>query len=216
MRDDPTPEITPYLLLQAYASGVFPMADSALADEIYWVDPRHRGIIPLEGFHLSRTLAKRIKKGGFQIAVNRDFAGTVEACAEREETWINRKIFELYVQLHRLGHAHSLEVYSDDDSLIGGVYGVTLGAAYFGESMFSRATDGSKIALAYLVHRLTSGGFTLFDTQFETDHLASLGGVEVPKADYHGMLADALQKPAKFDGQQTPTAEELVRFYRSR
>lgn len=198
MRDEPAPEITPHLLLQAYAAGVFPMADSADADEIYWVDPRHRGIIPLDGFHVSRSLAKRLRRADYTIAVNRDFAGTVTACADRDETWINARIFDLYAQLHQMGCAHSLEVYSNANQLIGGVYGVELGGAFFGESMFSAARDGSKIALSHLVDRLKARGFQLFDTQFLTDHLASLGGIEIPRSEYRKRLASALTLTANF------------------
>ncbi|MEM7439327.1 MAG: leucyl/phenylalanyl-tRNA--protein transferase [Pseudomonadota bacterium] len=174
------------------------MADSADADEIYWVDPRHRGIIPLDGFHVSRSLAKRLRRADYTIAVNRDFAGTVTACADRDETWINARIFDLYAQLHQMGCAHSLEVYSNANQLIGGVYGVELGGAFFGESMFSAARDGSKIALSHLVDRLKARGFQLFDTQFLTDHLASLGGIEIPRSEYRKRLASALTLTANF------------------
>jgi len=194
----PDPQITPDILLRAYAMGIFPMADGRDDPEIHWIDPRLRGIMPLNGFHLSGSLARRIRQGGFQVTADRDFTGVVEACAMREETWISHRIQTLYEALHRLGHAHSLEVW-DGDALIGGVYGVTLGAAFFGESMFSRRTDASKIALAYTVHRLNAGGFRLFDTQFLTPHLASLGGQEIPRAGYHRMLAAALATQASFD-----------------
>lgn len=142
-------------------------------------DPRERGIIPLDGFHVSRSLARRIRSGQFQITTDTDFEGVVAGCADREETWISHGIAALYAQLHRMGAAHSLEV-RDGDALVGGVYGVTIGAAFFGESMFSRRTDASKVALAYLTDRLNRAGFTLFDTQFLTPHLASLGGIEIP------------------------------------
>jgi leucyl/phenylalanyl-tRNA--protein transferase len=165
--------------------------------------------MPLNGFHLSRSLARRIRQGGFQVTADRDFTGVVEACAMREETWISHRIQTLYEALHRLGHAHSIEVW-DGDALIGGVYGVTLGAAFFGESMFSRRTDASKIALAYVVHRLNAGGFRLFDTQFLTPHLASLGGVEIPRAEYHERLADALAHRADFAPTGYPPSPSVV------
>ena len=195
---DQTP-ITPELLLHAYAMGVFPMAESANDPSIHWVDPRRRGVFPLDGFHISRSLRRALLRADYQVAVDRDFAGVVRACAARPETWINDAIFDLYLALHRQGHAHSLEVRDHQGQLIGGVYGVVLGAAFFGESMFSTRTDASKIALAWLIHRLRAGGFTLFDTQFLTPHLASLGAVEITRADYHRRLAAALGTPARFD-----------------
>lgn len=202
-------KVTPELLLQAYASGVFPMADTAESTAIYWVDPTDRGIMPLDGFHLSRSLAKAIRKSDYTVRINSDFAMTLRHCADREETWINAEIFDLYCQLHAMGLAHSLEIWRGE-SMIGGVYGVTLGTAFFGESMFSTATNGSKIALAFLVHRLRAAGFTLFDTQFITPHLQSLGGVEIPRATYHTLLIDALQIRADFTDAQTPDAVSLL------
>lgn len=196
MQTDPV--ITPDLLLRAYAMGLFPMARSRDDPDLHWIDPRRRGVFPLEGFHISRSLRRAILRADYQVTVNRDFAGVVAACAAREETWINPAIAALYQALHDRGQAHSLEVWRDG-ALIGGVYGVALGAAFMGESMFSRATDGSKIALAWLMHRLRAGGFTLFDTQFLTPHLASLGAVEIPRAEYHRRLARALNSPARFD-----------------
>ncbi|OYU16683.1 MAG: leucyl/phenylalanyl-tRNA--protein transferase, partial [Rhodobacteraceae bacterium PARR1] len=181
-----------------YSVGIFPMAESRDDPAIHWVDPRRRGILPLDGFHISRSLRRRILRCGWQVRVNTDFAGVVQGCGDRAETWINPQIFALYLALHQAGFAHSLELWEDAD-LIGGVYGVTLGAAFFGESMFSRRTDASKVALAYAVHRLRAGGFTLFDTQFLTPHLATLGGLEIPRAEYHRRLNAALQHPAAFD-----------------
>lgn len=189
--------ITPEILLNAYAAGVFPMAESRDAGTLHWMRPARRGVFDLDRFHISRSLSKRILQGGFEVAVNRDFAGTVAACAARPSTWINAEIFDLYQQLHAMGHAHSLEVYRDN-ALIGGVYGVALGGAFFGESMFSRQTDASKIALAYLVHRLRAGGFVLFDTQYLTPHLASLGAIEISRAQYESRLALALPQTASF------------------
>jgi leucyl/phenylalanyl-tRNA--protein transferase len=178
--------------------GVFPMAETRDSAEIHWVDPRRRGIFPMEAFHISHSLARAIRRGGFVITTDTDFDGVVRACADRPETWINDEIFQLYRQLHQMGYAHSLEVRAEG-RLVGGVYGVTLGAAFFGESMFSRVTNGSKIALAFLCHRLRAGGFQLFDTQFLTPHLASLGAVEVSRGEYHRMLRAALGQIAEFD-----------------
>lgn len=200
MSDQP---LTPELLLHGYAQGVFPMAEHRDADEVYWVDPKRRGVLPLDGFHISRSLARRIRRAEVEVSLNRDFAEVVSACADREETWINETIFGLYAALHDMGYAHSLEV-RQGGALIGGVYGVTLGAAFFGESMFSRATDGSKLALAFLVARLRQTGFQLFDTQFITAHLQSLGAVEIPRARYHAQLAAALQGYGAIDSVQHP------------
>ena len=190
--------LTPDLLLRAYAMGVFPMAESRDASAVQWVDPRRRGILPLDGFHLSRSLARHIRRTDPRVTADQAFDAVVAACADRAETWINPDIAAAYSALHARGHAHSLEVW-DGGQLIGGVYGVVIGAAFFGESMFSRATNGSKTALAYLVHRLRAGGFQLFDTQFLTPHLASLGALEIPRADYHRRLAAAIATPARFD-----------------
>lgn len=190
--------LTPENLLRAYAMGIFPMAENRDDADFHWVDPRRRGILPLDGFHLSRSLAKTLRSGRFRITVNEAFAQVVEACADREETWISQRIQGLYEQLFHLGHAHSIEVW-DEDQLVGGVYGVTLGAAFFGESMFSRRTDASKLALVHAVDRLRAGGFRLFDTQFLTPHLASLGGIELSRADYHRLLELALATKAEFN-----------------
>ena len=199
MKDAESPglPVTPELVLRAYAAGVFPMADHAGADEIFWVDPRQRGILPLHRFHLSRSLRKRLLKGGYRIRVDHAFEAVVEACAARDETWINGTIRELYLGLHRIGHAHSVEVWIDGE-LAGGLYGVRLGGAFFGESMFNHTRDASKIALAWLVARLKAGGFTLLDTQFTTPHLEALGGRTVTKARYHDLLDRALGTPADF------------------
>ena len=200
------PLITPDMLLRAYAAGIFPMAESRDDPSIHWIDPKRRGVIPLDQFHISRSLRHSIIHSNYTIRTDSDFSGVVQGCAERDETWINGDIFSLYLALHRSGFAHSLEVW-EADALVGGVYGVTLGAAFFGESMFSRRTDASKLALAWLVDRLRAGGFTLFDTQFLTAHLASLGAVEISRADYRSQLAAALQKTATFDPPgYSPTA----------
>ena len=192
-----TADITPDILLRAYAMGIFPMAQARDDPEIHWVDPRRRGVIPLGGMHLSHSLRKRLRRDDYRVTANTAFDEVVSGCASRPETWINPEIYDLYLTLHRQGHAHSLEVWQDG-ALAGGIYGVALGAAFFGESMFSRRRDASKVALAWLVHRLRAGGFRLFDTQFLTPHLASLGGVEIPRADYHRQLAAALTQSARF------------------
>ena len=197
MRDDGPQEITAPLLLEAYAAGVFPMAESAGSNEVFWVDPRQRGILPLDGMHIPRRLARGFRTGGFEIRVNGDFAGVLAACADRDETWINPTITGLYRDLHRLGHAHSVEIWTGGE-LTGGLYGVTLGAAFFGESMFSRSRDASKFALIALVARLRAGGFRLLDTQFVTEHLARLGVIEIGRAAYHRRLAAAINLPANF------------------
>ena len=189
--------ITPEILLRAYSMGIFPMAESRDSSEIHWVEPRLRGIFPIDGFHISRSLRVQILRGDYSVTVDRDFAGVVAACADRATTWINAEITDLYQHLHQMGRAHSVEVWRND-ALIGGVYGVHLGAAFFGESMFSRATGGSKLALAYLIHRLRAGGFVLFDTQYLTQHLASLGAIEIPKSAYQARLAAALTAQANF------------------
>lgn len=203
------PVLTPDLLLRAYSVGIFPMSESREDDSVFWVDPQMRGIIPLGGFHISRSLARTIRRMPYSVHVNCDFTGTVAGCADRDETWINPTIFNLYEQLHLAGFAHSVEVW-DESELIGGVYGVTLGAAFFGESMFSRRTDASKIALAYLVSRLRYGGFQLFDTQFVTDHLISLGAVEIPRSEYRKRLERALNWDANFLAQPFPVSSEDV------
>lgn len=206
----PTPApLTAELLLKAYAMGVFPMAEGRDDPEIFWVDPKLRGIFPLDSFHISRSLARTIRRVPFQVTLNRDFAGTVAGCANRDETWINDTIFALYEQLHRMGHAHSLELWEGGD-LVGGVYGVSLGGAFFGESMFSRRRDASKIALAYLVTHLRACGFTLFDTQFLTPHLASLGAVEIPRAAYHQLLRNALEDQADLTRRPLPDAYSVM------
>lgn len=198
---DPADEnfaLSPELLLNAYAAGVFPMSDHRDDPEIYWVDPRRRGVFPLEGFHVSRSLARQMRRGGYQAALNTDFAGVLDACADRPETWINSEIRRQYIALHQIGHAHSFEI-REDGAVTGGVYGVTLGAAFFGESMFSKKTNGSKLALVHLVDHLKRCGFTLFDTQFITPHLASLGAIEITRGAYHIALEMALHKSASIE-----------------
>ena len=183
--------LDPRLLLQGYANGIFPMADSRDAPELFWVEPRTRAVIPLHKFHLSKSLRRTLRSGSFTVTLDRDFEAVIEACADREETWINADLERAMLALHASGHAHSIEVWSEDQ-LVGGLYGVKLGRAFFGESMFSRATDASKVALAWLVARLRAGNFTLLDCQFMTEHLASLGAVSVPREAYVALLSAAL------------------------
>ena len=183
--------LDPRLLLQGYATGIFPMADGRDADQLFWVEPRNRAIIPLDGFHLSRSLRRTIRSDRFAVTRDRDFAAVLAACADREETWINAEIERAMLALHGSGHAHSIEVWRDG-RLAGGLYGVKLGRAFFGESMFSRRTDASKVALAWLVARLKVGNFTLLDCQFMTEHLASLGAITIPREAYVALLSAAL------------------------
>src|SRR5437763_5400600 len=183
--------LDPRLLLQGYATGIFPMADSRDAPDLFWVEPRNRAILPLERFHLSRSLKRTLRSGRFEVTHDRDFASVIGACAAREETWINGELERAMLALHQSGHAHSVEVRSGGD-LVGGLYGVKLGRAFFGESMFSRARDASKVALAWLVARLQVGNFTLLDCQFMTEHLASLGAISVPRETYVALLSGAL------------------------
>lgn len=187
--------ITPDLLLQAYRAGVFPMAEHRDDPEVFWVDPRKRGVFPLDGFRISRSLAKTLKRDAYRVTLNTAFGDVIDSCADRSETWINHEIRTLYEELHYKGHAHSIEVWMQD-RLVGGVYGVAVGGAFCGESMFSRERDTSKIALAWLIDLLRRTGFVLFDTQFLTHHLASLGAVEITRAEYRRYLAQALQVPA--------------------
>ena len=179
------------LMLHGYATGVFPMADSRDAADLFWVEPRERAILPIVGFHLSRSLAKRLRSGRFHVTCDRDFPAVLAGCADRPETWINGQIEQAMLDLHAQGFAHSVEVWREG-ALVGGIYGVKLGRAFFGESMFSRETDASKVSLAWLVARLKVGGFTLLDCQFMTDHLASLGAVNVTRSDYVALLSAAL------------------------
>jgi len=183
--------LDPRLLLQGYAAGIFPMADSREAAELFWVEPRTRAILPLDRFHVSRSLRRTLRSGRFTVTLDRAFAEVIAACARREETWINAEIEHAMLALHASGHAHSIEVWAGD-ALAGGVYGVRLGRAFFGESMFSTERDGSKVALAWLVARMKVGGFTLLDCQFMTAHLASLGAISMPRTTYVALLAAAL------------------------
>ena len=192
--------LTPELLLGAYAAGVFPMAEAEDDPDVFWVDPQRRGILPLDGFHVSRSLARRMRKGGVRATLDRDFEAVLDGCADRSETWINDTIRRLMIDLHEMGFAHSFEVWRGDD-LIGGMYGVALGGAFFGESMFSTATDGSKMALAFAVDHLKRCGFCLFDTQFLTEHLATLGAIEISRAEYRSRLTQAIEVVADIHAQ---------------
>ncbi len=208
--EDPSdPVLTPALMLHAYSIGIFPMAEHRDDPEVFWVDPKRRGVLPLHGFHISRSLARRMRKPDLRATLNADFEAVVDACADRSETWINGEIAALYTQLHDLGRAHSIEIWADD-ALIGGVYGVTLGGAFFGESMFSRARDGSKIALACLTKHLRDAGFALFDTQFITPHLASLGAQEITRAAYHAQLERAIALKARVTAIPLVQPQEVV------
>lgn len=189
--------LTPELLLHGYARGIFPMAESRDAPDLFWVDPRQRGILPLDRIHLSRSLMRKMRRGGYHPVINQDFLGVVQACAARSETWINAELIELYSALNDIGRAHSFEIRGDDGALWGAVFGISLGAAFFGESMVSLRRDGSKIALAHLVDHLRRAGFSLFDTQFITPHLARLGAVEISRAAYREKLAEALAREGR-------------------
>ncbi|MFB9951018.1 leucyl/phenylalanyl-tRNA--protein transferase [Rhizobium puerariae] len=192
------PSITPDILLRAYSIGLFPMAESADDPEIFWVEPEMRGILPLDGVHVSKSLAKTIRRKPFDIRFDTAFQQVIAFCAEpaadRPSTWINATIRRLYTELHHMGHAHSVEAW-EGDQLIGGLYGVSLGGAFFGESMFSRRTDASKICLVHLVERLRANGFTLLDTQFTTEHLKTFGAIDIPKDDYLKLLRAAVDLP---------------------
>lgn len=188
-------EVTPELIVRAYRAGIFPMAEDAADEDLFWVSPEWRGIMPLDGFHASKSLRKAVRKSGWDIRVDTDWDGIIEGCAtvgeDRETTWINGTIRAVYGALFRRGVAHTVEVWDGAD-LVGGLYGLAIGGAFFGESMFHRRTDASKMAMAHLVERLNVGGFQLLDTQFVTPHLASLGGIEISRADYEDRLAQAL------------------------
>jgi leucyl/phenylalanyl-tRNA--protein transferase len=194
-------EITPELMLRAYRAGLFPMAETRRGDRLYWLDPEQRGVLPLDRFHLPRRLLRTVLGRGFEVTVDRDFPAIIAGCAAaapgREDTWINTEIERLFNELHRLGHAHSVET-RRDGQLMGGLYGVALGGVFFGESMFSRARDASKVALAHLVARLRRGGFELLDAQFVTSHLAQFGAFEIPRDEYKLRLARAVEMPARW------------------
>jgi len=194
-------QLTPEIVLSAYASGVFPMAESADTPTLFWVDPERRGILPLRGFHIPKRLARTVRSDRFDVWVNRAFHAVLRGCAEptreRPSTWINEEIFRLFVDLYERGAAHSVECWRGDE-LLGGLYGVSLGGAFFGESMFSRERDASKVALVHLVARMIAGGYTLLDTQFVTSHLSGFGAIEVPRTVYHRLLGQALSVQGNF------------------
>jgi leucyl/phenylalanyl-tRNA--protein transferase len=200
-RDSASSEITPEVLLRAYACGIFPMAESADDPTLFWVEPETRGVIPLGGFRISSRLARTVRSDAFAVTVDTAFKAIIAGCAApqpgRDDTWINKRIRDLYIGLHELGHAHSVEVWQNDD-LVGGLYGVSLGRAFFGESMFHRSRDASKVALVHLVARLIAGGFELLDTQYVTDHLRSFGAVEISRRRYTSLLDKAIRGEADF------------------
>ena len=198
------------ILLEAYRSGAFPMAEDRNSSELFWVNPQERGVVPLDRFHISRSLARQLRKEQHQIKINHDFDAVIAGCAARDDTWISADIQRAYRRLFEIGHVHTTEVY-DGTRLVGGVYGVSIGAAYFGESMFSCTTSASKIALAYLVDRLRLAGFQLFDTQFITPHLASLGAIEISRDTYLAALSVALSQPADFTAPAVPPrAQDII------
>lgn len=204
-----TVEITPDLMLRAYRAGLFPMAETRRGERLYWLDPEQRGMLPLEGFHLPRRLLRTLLSDAFTVTADADFSAVIAGCAAlvpgREDTWINHDIERLFTELHRLGHAHSLETWQGG-RLVGGLYGVALGGVFFGESMFSRARDASKAALVHLAARLRLGGFRLLDTQFVTTHLTQFGAVEVRRDDYKVLLTAALEAPAAWPDAVAPDA----------
>jgi leucyl/phenylalanyl-tRNA--protein transferase len=204
-------EVTPDLMLRAYRAGLFPMAETRLGDRLYWLDPEQRGVLPLDSFHLPHRLLRTVLSGAFEVAADQDFAATIAACADaapgREDTWINAEIERLFIELHRLGHAHSVECRQHGE-LVGGLYGVVLGGVFFGESMFSRARDASKVALAHLVVSLRLGGFRLLDTQFVTRHLTQFGAIEIPRDAYKALLAASVDVPARWVAGTDPAVLE--------
>ena len=200
-RDSASSEITPEVLLRAYACGIFPMAESADDPTLFWVEPEMRGVIPLDGLRIPSRLARTVRSDAFTVTVNTVFKAVISGCAApqpgRDDTWINKRIRDLYTGLHQIGHSHSVEVWENDD-LVGGLYGVSLGRAFFGESMFHRARDASKVALVHLVARLIAGGFALLDTQYVTEHLRSLGAIEISRRRYCTLLDKAIAGEADF------------------
>lgn len=206
--------VTPELILRAYAAGIFPMARSHDDPQLYWIDPELRGIIPLDDFHVPRKLSKLLRQNPFEVRCNSDFDAVVRGCAEpmphRRETWINEEIHRLFVELFRRGHAHSVETWHEG-RLVGGLYGVALGAAFFGESMFSRESNASKVALCHLVARLKRSGFTLLDTQFITEHLSQFGAVEIPRHEYLAQLVRAIDHRVEFECELDVSVDEALR-----
>ena len=201
--------LAPETLIRAYCNGIFPMAEGKDTNKIFWISPEVRGIIPLNKFHISKSLRRSIVKRDYKIKINTDFLGVIKNCADRSESWINSDILKAYSDLFNLGFCHSIEVWDNDD-LIGGIYGLAIKRAFFGESMFSKRPNASKIALAYLVSRLKYGGFLLFDVQFQSEHLKTLGAIEVLKANYQDLLKNALEGDANFFSQ--PSEVDPVEF----
>lgn len=215
-RTSSVPTLTADILLKAYAVGMFPMAESADDPNLFWIEPEWRGVIPLDGFRIPRRLARTVRQGVFEVRIDTDFFGVVDGCATpapgREKTWINATIRKLYGELFQRGHCHTVESWKDG-RLVGGLYGVSVGGAFFGESMFSTVTDASKVALVHLVARLRAGGYRLLDTQFVTDHLARFGTIEIPKRIYGQRLTAALATPGDFQALPSPlSGEEALRW----
>jgi leucyl/phenylalanyl-tRNA--protein transferase len=212
-RDDIAIEITPQVLLKAYACGIFPMAESADDPALYWIEPPLRGILPLNDVHVPRRLARTVRQGTFEVRIDSDFEGVINGCAAsrpgRRTTWINTKIRSLYRELYNTGYCHTVEAYSGGH-LVGGLYGVALNGAFFGESMFSYERDASKVALVYLCSRLVAGGFTLLDTQFVTEHLKQFGALEIGRAQFHALLERALAHRADFGAMRADAGAEEV------
>ena len=205
--------LTPQIILDAYSKGLFPMAENRRDKQLFWIDPEVRGILPLDNFHIPRSLKKKIRNNPFEVRFDHNFAAVIRACAQqkpkRRETWINDEIIELYTKLFCMRHAHSVECWRED-KLVGGLYGISIGGAFFGESMFSSERDSSKIALVHLVARLNLAGFTLLDTQFITDHLKQFGAIEISRGEYHKILNDALNLNVEFHLEVSLDAEEEV------
>ena len=213
-RDNTLLEITPEVLLKAYSCGIFPMAESADDPQLFWIEPQARGLLPLDQISVPKRLARTIRKAAFHVRVDTDFDGVIEGCAAsrpgRKSTWINTRIRSLYSDLFRMGHCHTIEVWSDDEKLVGGLYGVELGGAFFGESMFSVERDASKIALVYLSARLIHGGFVMLDTQFVTEHLRQFGAVEVSRSKFQARLDMALNCNGNFKALPPSTEPEDI------
>jgi leucyl/phenylalanyl-tRNA--protein transferase len=215
-RDDILVEITPQVLLKAYAVGIFPMAESADDPSLYWIEPESRGVIPLDSFHVPKRLRRTVASEYFEVRIDNDFNAVIDGCAgtgsrERPKTWINSRIRRLYGELFAIGHAHTVEAWRNG-VLVGGLYGVNLGAAFFGESMFSRERDASKVALVHLVARLKAGGFTLLDTQFTTKHLKQFGAIELDKRTYQRLLEEAINQPADYGRLGGGTGEDILQL----
>lgn len=212
-RDNPLLEITPQVLLRAYACGIFPMAEAADDPQLYWIEPQERGVLPLDAIAVPKRLARTIRRAPYEIRVDTDFYGVIEGCAAsrpgRRSTWINDQIRQLYADLFAQGHCHTVEAWQDG-RMVGGLYGVALGGAFFGESMFSYATDASKISLIYLCARLIRGNFSLLDTQFVTEHLRQFGAIEVDKSQFHGLLDSAIEKVAEYRRLPSDTPPEEI------